>query len=372
MPGSRAVRRVLMTTDGVGGVWTYTLDLARGLAAQQVNVDLAVMGPPLTDAQRADADRAGVATMEGPYRLEWMEAPWNDVERAAEWLLDIERALQPDVVHLNGFCHGPLAWHVPVIMVGHSCVCSWWRGVHGVDAPSVWDEYRRRVRAGLQSAALVAAPTAAMLGELEREYGLFRNARVIPNGRDFTPAKSRRSPIVFSAGRLWDEAKNIDTLCAAAFDITWPVYVAGDSRHPDGRRSVSGAVHHLGYLDAAGMRDWYARASIYALPARYEPFGLSAVEAARSGCALVLGDIRSLREIWSGAALFVPPDNRRALAAAIQSLIDDEPLRTELARRAEMRSRQFTVDAMTAGYLAAYEQIAGAPARAAASVMVRR
>ena len=34
------------------------------------------------------------------------------------------------------------------------------------------------------------------------------------------------------------------------------------------------------------------------LPARYEPFGLSILEAALSGCALVLGDLPSLRELW--------------------------------------------------------------------------
>ncbi len=44
------------------------------------------------------------------------------------------------------------------------------------------------------------------------------------------------------------------------------------------------------------------------LPARYEPFGLSVLEAALSGCALVLGDIPSLRE--SGATR--PCSSRRA------------------------------------------------------------
>ena len=196
-----------------------------------------------------------------------------------------------------------------------------------------------------------------MLAELEREYGPLRAVRMIPNGCDFSAVNLPRRPLVLAAGRVWDEAKNIDTLCAAAPDISWPVYVAGDDRHPQGQRAASGYVHHLGRLDGQEMRRWYARASIYALPARYEPFGLSIVEAARAGCALVLGDIRSLRENWSGAALFVPPDNRRALAAAIQSLIDDEPTRLELARRAAARSRQFTVEAMTAAYLAAYEQV---------------
>ncbi|HWK08678.1 MAG TPA: glycosyltransferase family 4 protein, partial [Vicinamibacterales bacterium] len=146
----------------------------------------------------------------------------------------------------------------------------------------------------------------------------------------------------------------------------------GDARHPQGRPAASGYVHYLGRLKSTQVQHWYARASIYALPARYEPFGLSVLEAARSGCALVLGDIRTLRENWTGAALFVPPDNRRAIAAAIQSLIDDESMRAELAFRAGMRSRQFTVAAMTAGYVETYEQVAAGVERRSASVMVQR
>ncbi|HWK11418.1 MAG TPA: glycosyltransferase family 4 protein, partial [Vicinamibacterales bacterium] len=197
------IRRVLMTADGVGGVWTYALDLARGLAGHGISVDLAVMGPALTDEQRREAARDGLTPLEGPYRLEWMDAPWEDVERASRWLLDVERALQPDIVHLNGFCHGRLPWNAPVVVVGHSCVRSWWQAVHGSEAPSAWDEYSRRVREGLQAAALVAAPTTAMLAELEREYGPLPNVRVIPNGTDFTPARVPRHPFVFAAGRVW-------------------------------------------------------------------------------------------------------------------------------------------------------------------------
>ena len=363
MPAERAIRRVLMTADGVGGVWTFALDLARGLAGHGVSADLAVMGPALTPDQRAEASRAGVSCIEGPFRLEWMDDPWADVDGASRWLLDLERALQPDVVHLNGFCHGALPWRAPVLMAGHSCVRSWWRAVHGAEAPAGWEEYTRRVRDGLQSAALVAAPTAAMMGELEREYGPLRQVRVIPNGRDVTPGSAPKLPIVFAAGRVWDEAKNIGTLCAAASEVQWPVYVAGDGQRPGGHCGAPGYAHYLGRLGAAQIRQWYARASIYALPARYEPFGLSVLEAARSRCALVLGDIRSLRENWTGAALFVPPDNRRALATAIQSLTEDHVRRNDLAERAERRSRQFTVRAMTAGYLAAYEQIARSAGR---------
>jgi glycosyltransferase involved in cell wall biosynthesis len=71
----------------------------------------------------------------------------------------------------------------------------------------------------------------------------------------------------------------------------------------------------------------------------------------------VLGDIRSLRENWTGTAVFVPPDNRRALAAAIEGLIADPVRRQDLAGRARTRSAQFTVTRMAEEYLRAYGEV---------------
>jgi glycosyltransferase involved in cell wall biosynthesis len=97
------------------------------------------------------------------------------------------------------------------------------------------------------------------------------------------------------------------------------------------------------------------RASIYALPARYEPFGLSALEAALAGCALVLGDIPSLRELWRDAALFVDPDDHERLTHTLQRLIDDYELRRTIAQRCRARALAFDSRTMAAGYLRAYE-----------------
>jgi glycogen(starch) synthase len=118
-------------------------------------------------------------------------------------------------------------------------------------------------------------------------------------------------------------------------------------------------VRGLGRLSACEMAAWMGRAAIYALPARYEPFGLSILEAALAGCALVLGDIRSLREIWGDAAIYVPPDNRRALASAIETLIEDSESRQELATRAQSRGRELTPRRMANGYYTAYRDLVG-------------
>ncbi|MGH9309765.1 MAG: glycosyltransferase, partial [Vicinamibacterales bacterium] len=108
-----------MTTDAVGGVWRYSVDLGRAFGRRGVRTTLAVMGPSPDDAQRREAEGAGLALIDRPYRLEWMEEPWADVERAGPWLLELARALRPDVVHLNGYAHAALPWTQPTLVVAH-------------------------------------------------------------------------------------------------------------------------------------------------------------------------------------------------------------------------------------------------------------
>ena len=351
--------KVLMTVDAVGGVWTYALDLSRALGERGVRVSLVVMGPPASDAQRQEVAAIPTAKMyERPYALEWMDDPWCEVDQAAEWLLELERKLQPDVVHLNGYCHASLVWRSPVLVTGHSCVLSWWRAVYGTDAPAKWDAYAEKVAAGLQAADLIVAPTAATLSALDFHYGPLQRCRVIPNGRSatglFATTPSSKDAIVLTAGRLWDQAKNIEAVASAAPDLSWPVYIAGESRRVSGDAVPYGGVHALGRLSARDLAAWMGRAAIYALPARYEPFGLSILEAALAGCALVLGDIRSLREIWGNTAVYVAPGNRRALISAIESLIRDGGYRHDLATRAQSRARELTPRQMANAYYSAY------------------
>ena len=351
--------KVLLTADTVGGVWTYAADLACALAARDIQVALATMGAPLSADQRAAVRTlpSGVAVYSSAFKLEWMADPWDDVERAGTWLLDLEARLRPEVVHLNGYTHGALPWRAPRLVVGHSCVLSWWDAVRGGPAPAEWYRYREAVRRGLQAADLAIAPTAAMLAALERNYGPLPASRVVPNGRHAPPPSAQpapKEPFVLSAGRLWDEAKNVAALAAVAPRLPWPVYVAGDQTHPDGGQAALASVHCLGPLAPAALWHWFARAAIYCLPARYEPFGLSALEAGLAGCALVLGDIPSLREVWGDAAVFVPPDDSAALERTLTALIAHPERRAALATAAHERARAFTPDRMVDGYLTAY------------------
>lgn len=371
-PLQPAPLRVLMTTDTVGGVWQYAMELCACLCAHGHEVVLAATGADPSDEQLAEASAIdGLEFHAMPWRLEWMSQPWDDIAGAGEWLLRLAARTRPDIVHLNDYSQGVLPWGAPVLMVGHSCVYSWWHAVHGEAPPQEWGRYRERVGAGLRAAHLVVAPTAAMLGELGRHYGPFQDTLVIPNGRSPAPASvapEAEGPVVLAAGRLWDTGKNIQALTAVADRLPWPVCVAGESCHPDGGRSLHPGVRLLGQLDRAALAGWMEHAPVYALPARYEPFGLSPLEAAMAGCALVLGDIPSLREVWADAALYVAPDDHEGLAAVLDRLVDDPVLRTRQAGRARDRAARYTPGAMAAGYLDAYAHLLARAGHARAPV----
>src|SRR5512132_873887 len=149
---------VLMTADTVGGVFTYALELAGALGRRGVEVALATKGSVLSDDQWTEARRVpGLEIFESCDRLEWMEDPWEDVARSSAWLLDLADRLRPDVVHLNEYAHGALPFEAPAVVVGHSCVFSWFEAVRRAAPPPSFDRYRHEVTRGLAAAALVVA-----------------------------------------------------------------------------------------------------------------------------------------------------------------------------------------------------------------------
>lgn len=359
--------RVLMTADAVGGIWRYSVDLAHALSRAGIEVVLAVMGPPPTPAQVGEVRSNGIVLVQGPFDLEWMPGAADDVVRAGAWLMELERAYAPDLVHLNGYAHAAV-FRAPVVVVAHSCVLSWWRAVKGEDAPAEWHHYRRRTGAGLRAADLVVAPTTAFLRTIETIYGRLPQTQVIYNGRAAAPAgAAAKQPLIFTAGRLWDEAKNVRMLVDVAPRLSWPVCIAGDGGN-DANAGSGGNVRWLGQLASTDMDAWYAQASIFALPARYEPFGLAVLEAALAGCALVLGETDTLRELWDEAAVFVSPDDADLLADTLEALANAPHRRAALADAARRRAASFPVAGMVDAYLDAYRSVLGSRNAAAPAV----
>ncbi|MCC2665813.1 MAG: glycosyl transferase family 1 [Geminicoccaceae bacterium] len=364
-------RRVLLVADCVGGVWQYSLELAGGLSDGGVEVVLAVAGPPPSAAQRAQAEAIGglrIAILD--VGLDWLADGERELAPLRERLLALAEREEVDLVHLNGAGLGDLPTDRPVIATQHSCLATWWQAMRPDEPlPAAWQWHRARMASGLRAAAAVIAPSAAFAAQIRRAYGADLELEVVRNGRSqhrFRPAACRQA-VVITAGRLWDEAKNVRTLDAAAAGVSWPVLAAGPTAGPDGHRVGLENAFALGAIDAAEMRRRLARAGVFVSLAGYEPFGLAVLEAALSGCALVLSDIPTFRELWGEVALFVAPDDPGPARAAINRLIADRGLRATLAERARRRALTYAPEACTQATLEVYRRVLHGAARPHAS-----
>ena len=356
--------RVLLTTDTVGGVWRYSLELAGGFASHGVQTVLVTLGPEPDLAQRAEAQTVpGLHLVVTELPLDWLAENAAQLEAAARALAKMAAQHRCASVHLHTpALVGGAAWPAPVVAVAHSCVGTWWRAVHGGAMPEDLAWRADAVARGIDAADAVVAPSRSFARALSAHYHPARPVHPVLNGRRARGALAPRQPHVLTAGRLWDAGKNVARLDAAAARAGLPVLAAGPVRGPHGERIALRHVRHLGTFDEAAMAVAYASAAIFVSAARYEPFGLAVLEAAQAGCALVLSPIPTFRELWDGAALFVDPEDTDALAYTLRDLARSPERCAALGGFARRRAASYTVESMVAGTLRLHNTVgASAP-----------
>jgi glycogen(starch) synthase len=360
-PVTRAPRgRVLLTTDAVGGVWTHTLDLARGLERADIETMLVVLGPSPSASQMADAWAVRrVSLIDTGLPLDWMATEPAEVLEVGAALRGLARGGRASLIHLHSpaFAAGG---HLgaPVIGACHSCLATWWSAVKDGPMPADFSWRSQLLWQGMQACDALVAPTRAFAQDVSRTYDI-PLPHVVWNGRQASGEGQRgdRAPMVVTSGRLWDEGKNIGVLDAAAALIKAPFNAAGALNGPNGSGVRLRHARALGQLSANEVAAWLRLAPIYASSALYEPFGLGILEAAQAGCALVLSDIATLRELWDGAAMFVDPREPKAYAEVFTRLLCDPSERRTLGLQAQARAARYSLDRMSAGYLELYGRL---------------
>ena len=250
----------------------------------------------------------------------------------------------------------------------HSCVASWWAAVKRSELPPEFAWRRELVECGLRRASAVVAPTVAFAAETSRLYDV--SALAVHNGR----RRSAQAPLpqgqfVFTASRLWDEGKNVVALDAAAARIPVPFQAAGPLVGPNRAQVALEYLQPIGELSPTRMAGLLAARPIFASAALYEPFGLSVLEAAQAGCALVLSDIPTHRELWDDAAVFVPPSDDLSFAEMIRLLLDDYEARAVLGQAARARAALYTPERMARGMAEIYARVTQAGAASGAMQM---
>jgi glycosyltransferase involved in cell wall biosynthesis len=297
--------------------------------------------------------------------LDWLADEPAQVFTAGDHIATLARDLNADLIHLNSPTLAARArFSAPVVAAAHGCVGTWWQAARGTAPDPDYAWHADLMAAGLRAADTVVAPTSAFAATLQRTYDLLQPPLAIHNGR--TPLSlpdAAQSDAVLTTGRLWDEVKGATTLDQVAALVDTPFRAAGPLTGPHGESVTLRHLHHLGTLGETALAAELAGRPIFVSAATFEPFGLSVLEAAQAGCPLILSDIDTFRELWTGAALFVPARDPQGYADAIVRIRTDTALRTHLSEVARLRAMRYTPQAQAGAMAAIYAALLAQPAQ---------
>ncbi|HCB36659.1 MAG TPA: hypothetical protein DEP66_00140, partial [Acidimicrobiaceae bacterium] len=130
-----------------------------------------------------------------------------------------------------------------------------------------------------------------------------------------------------------------------------PALVERISRLP---AAVRARVDRRPWVPAPARDRLLAGAAVLAFPSVYEGFGFPVLEAMSAGVPVVAARAASVPETAGDAAVLVEPDDADALAAALESVLADSALRSDLARRGRARVGAFTPERCAARMLDLY------------------
>ena len=356
--------RVLMTTDTVGGVWTFTKELSRELLERGCAVAMVSLGRSVSAAQQAWVDRQRgkwgsqfrFDASDAP--LEWMAENRRAFDEPEKLLRRVGDEFGAELLLTNQFCFGALKCEIPRIVVAHSDALSWAEACRPEGLPdSEWLRiYRELVQGGLSHADAVVAPTRWMLEALVAQFDVPSQRLVIANGRRIAPANAgtQRKLQAITAGRLWDEAKGLRMLERVVAPM--PLLIAGETELESAQLQMrTNNTRFLGSLSEKDLLKVFRESAVYVCTSQYEPFGLAPLEAALCGCAVLANDIASLQEVWGDAALYFsgPGD----LSKKLTTLAEDSSRLADAQTRALQRAQRFTTRRMADEYTTLFRTV---------------
>jgi glycosyltransferase involved in cell wall biosynthesis len=172
------------------------------------------------------------------------------------------------------------------------------------------------------------------------------------------------SPYLLYPAQYWPH-KNHATLLAALARL--PEYrlvcVGSDKGYLDhvkrlaSDEGVLDRVSFLGFVPTERLVELYRGAHALVYLSWFGPENLPPIEAGALGCPVVQSDVPGARDQLGHAALFVPPADAPAVAAAVRELESDD-LRAALVERARTRALGLTADAYVAGVVSFLDEFA--------------
>ncbi|MCC6166435.1 MAG: glycosyltransferase [Caldilineaceae bacterium] len=241
-------------------------------------------------------------------------------------------------------------------------------------SPFLWQVLRR--------AALISVASPAYIQTSPFLSAFPEKCRVIPYGLEVddyaaTPALEKAAaawrksygnrPLLLFVGKL-RHYKGLHVLLDAMHQIDAHLLVIGSGmmeqpwKQKTADEGLTAKVTFLGEASDADKLIAYHAADLFVLPStnRAEAFGIVLTEAMAAGLPLIsteLGSGTSFINRHEETGLVVPPEDAPALAAAINRLLHDAPLRKQIGAAAQARARAvFSKESMLTRMIALYQE----------------
>jgi phosphatidylinositol alpha-1,6-mannosyltransferase len=341
------MRHVLaLVTDafgGRGGIARYNRDLLSAMA-RSPSVD------KITVLPRLCPDPAGTL----PTKITQNSAIFNVPGYVAASTWQALSAPKPSVIFCGHILMSPLA-----AALAKTLRIPMWLQIHGIDA---WSSQNKSVKWGAESSTLVTSVSRYTKSRFEQWWnGDPVRVRVLPNtvGEQFSPGakpaelidryRLHGRHVILTVSRLSyaDRYKRIDEVisslsdvCAVVPDLAYLIVGDGDDaarlkRHAQSE-GVSDNVVFAGYVSEAELPDHFRMADVYAMPSSKEGFGIVFLEAARSGLAVIGGNVDgSVDALADGkiGRLINPASKDELVSALMDALRGRIPINPEEAKR---------------------------------------
>jgi len=292
-------------------------------------------------------------------------------------LLSWVRRLKPDITHL----HFPYPWgEIAHLMFGHSqrTVITYHSDI--VRQKNLLKLYRPVLGRLLARADCIIATSPNYIHSSAHLSKVADKCVVIPLGVNVEPFLKARTeavrglrsehqpPLLLFVGLL-RYYKGLEYLIRAMTHVNARLLVVGSGPMAEQWRSLTASLHlqdkifFFGRVENEDLPTYYQACDLFVLPAshRSEAFGAVQVEAMACGKAVIsteLGTGTSYVNVHGETGLVVPARDRGALAEAINRLLSDEELRTEMGRKGRERARrEFSHQIMIDRVLALYESL---------------
>ena len=286
---------------------------------------------------------------------------------------DVRRVLRDgryDLVHV----HSPLTPVLPLLAVEEAEVPVVGTFHTYFDSSAGYRVFRGFFQTRLDMLSAAIAVSQSTIVALERYFDA--DWQIIPNGvdtREFSPDAPRPAamradiPTILFLGRF-DPRNGLSTLIEAFRQVRRRgrrarLVIVGDGplrRHYYSRAAGHPDIEFVGpVLD--GRPGYYAHSVIYACPTTKASFGITLLEAMACRAPVVCSDILGFRDVVAHGrdAFMVPRNDPVALANGLVRLLDDEPLRSQLAETAFHRAQEYDWPKVTDQVLSVYDEVLG-------------